>query len=79
MRTFERKKRFVGSQKTLSLSNINVDNIPGLYDWQRDCLKEVIDKDAIVSAPTGSGKTKIAYAWMRPADAIKRKTHNIEI
>ena len=60
-----------------NLTPIDINSIPGLYDWQRECLSLLLDKNGIVSAPTGSGKTKVAYIWMRPADAIEKKTHKI--
>ncbi len=41
-----------------------------LYNWQKDCLNLIEGKNAIVSAPTGAGKTKIAYLWANPKEAI---------
>jgi len=35
-----------------------------LYEWQKECLELIKDKNAIVSAPTNAGKTKVAYIWM---------------
>lgn len=34
-----------------------------LYGWQKTAFKKIRDKNAIVSAPTGAGKTKVAYLW----------------
>lgn len=34
-----------------------------LYQWQVEVLKIIKEKDAIISAPTGSGKTLVAYYW----------------
>ena len=44
---------------------------PGLYQWQRECLQKIYNKNAVVSAPTGSGKTRVAYLWMNPGEASK--------
>lgn len=40
-----------------------------LYEWQRECLELIKDKNSIISAPTNAGKTKVAYTWMEPAKA----------
>lgn len=34
-----------------------------LYEWQERAIAQIADRDAIVSAPTGSGKTWVAYRW----------------
>ena len=34
-----------------------------LYDWQKDAFNVIKDKDAVLSAPTGSGKTTVALLW----------------
>jgi superfamily II RNA helicase len=35
-----------------------------LYDWQRECLQAISQSNSvIVSAPTGSGKSLVAYLW----------------
>lgn len=60
----------------MQFSHIDIDSIPGLYPWQKECLHQILDRNAIVSAPTGAGKTKVAYIWMRPADA-SRGIHKI--
>lgn len=39
------------------------DSISQLYGWQREAIAEIRGRDAIVSAPTGAGKTKVAYIW----------------
>jgi len=44
-----------------------------LYAWQKDCIEKIREKDAIVSAPTGAGKTKVAYMYMDIQNAIKGK------
>lgn len=33
------------------------------YEWQLDAIKKISGGSAILSAPTGSGKTRVAYAW----------------
>lgn len=33
------------------------------YPWQREAFEKIKEKDAIVAAPTGSGKTWVAYLW----------------
>jgi len=48
-----------------------------LYPWQRDCLEKITDKNCIISAPTGAGKTKVAYLWADIAGAISRRTHRV--
>ena len=34
-----------------------------LYPWQTEALARVRDKSALIAAPTGSGKTVVAYRW----------------
>ncbi|CAB4243837.1 Helicase domain protein [Methylacidimicrobium sp. AP8] len=36
-----------------------------LYPWQAEALARVGDKSALVAAPTGSGKTVVAYRWAK--------------
>lgn len=33
------------------------------YEWQLDAIKKISGGSAILSAPTGSGKTRVAYVW----------------
>lgn len=33
------------------------------YHWQKDCYDSVKGRNAVISAPTGSGKTLVAYMW----------------
>jgi superfamily II RNA helicase len=40
-----------------------------LYEWQERAIGRVRDKNAILSAPTGSGKTWVAYRWAEVMDA----------
>ncbi|MCS7263057.1 MAG: DEAD/DEAH box helicase [Aquificaceae bacterium] len=40
-----------------------------LYEWQKECLELIRGKNAIVSAPTNAGKTRVAYLWMDVAGA----------
>ncbi len=44
-----------------------------LYEWQKECLQVIKNKNAIISAPTGAGKTKVAYIWMDPKGAKEGK------
>jgi superfamily II RNA helicase len=34
-----------------------------LYDWQIEAVERVAGRNAIIAAPTGSGKTWVAYRW----------------
>ena len=34
-----------------------------LYPWQREAIERIAGRNAVVSAPTGAGKTAVAYAW----------------
>lgn len=36
-----------------------------LYKWQEDAISKIYGKDAILSAPTGSGKSMVAYEWSK--------------
>lgn len=47
-----------------------------LYEWQKECYELVENKNAIISAPTNAGKTRVAYLWMKPAKA-KEGEHRI--
>ncbi|MDR1915472.1 MAG: DEAD/DEAH box helicase [Synergistaceae bacterium] len=40
-----------------------------LYEWQEHAVERVLGKNAILSAPTGSGKTWVAYRWAKLMDA----------
>ena len=44
-----------------------------MYTWQKECIKKINGKDAIISAPTGAGKTKVAYTYMDVKNAVKGK------
>lgn len=35
----------------------------GLYEWQSQAIDETSGNNAILTAPTGAGKTKVALAW----------------
>jgi replicative superfamily II helicase len=34
-----------------------------LYDWQKEAIEKTQGENALISAPTGAGKTKVAYMW----------------
>jgi superfamily II helicase len=40
-----------------------------LYDWQVRAIERTEDRSAIIAAPTGSGKTWVAYRWAGLMDA----------
>ena len=42
-----------------------------LYEWQKECLELIKDRNAILSAPTSAGKTKVAYIWMDVKGAVE--------
>ncbi|WP_051654323.1 DEAD/DEAH box helicase [Persephonella sp. KM09-Lau-8] len=52
--------------------NINTES---LYDWQLEALEKIWDRSAVLSAPTGAGKTKVAFLWMDIPNA--GKSHRI--
>ena len=33
------------------------------YDWQLEAFDRIEGRSAVLSAPTGSGKTLVAYLW----------------
>ncbi len=39
------------------------------YDWQLDAYNTIRDHSAVLTAPTGSGKTLVAYLWAGIVDA----------
>ncbi len=42
---------------------MNPEGVVGFYPWQERALSLIERKNAILSAPTGSGKTWVAYRW----------------
>lgn len=44
-----------------------------LYPWQEEALRIIASENAIVSAPTNSGKTRIAYLWADFPSAFQGK------
>jgi len=48
-----------------------------LYPWQEEALSIIANKNCIISAPTGAGKTKVAYLWADIRGAILNKTHRV--
>lgn len=42
---------------------MDLDKKSSLYDWQRDASARIAGRNAVLSAPTGSGKTWVAYIW----------------
>ncbi len=44
----------------------------GLYKWQNDALSVIKDKDAVVVAPPGAGKSLVAYNWADIVDDSSR-------
>ncbi len=49
------------------MKNQEVPNV--FYEWQERAFEQIKDKSAILSAPTGSGKTWVAYRWAGLMDA----------
>lgn len=45
------------------------ENETKFYQWQRDAYEQIKEKNAILSAPTGSGKTWVAYRWAGMMDS----------
>jgi len=45
-----------------------------LYEWQERAIERVTGRDAILSAPTGSGKTWVAYRWAGLTDGDGKTT-----
>lgn len=39
------------------------------YEWQEKAIEQIGGRNAILSAPTGSGKTRVAYRWSGLMDA----------
>lgn len=40
-----------------------------LYPWQKECFDNISNKDAIISSPTGSGKTLCSFLWASILDS----------
>jgi superfamily II RNA helicase len=49
-----------------------------LYSWQKEAAGRIKNKNAILSAPTGSGKTKVAYVWAGLIDENEKNIYNNE-
>lgn len=49
-----------------------------LYSWQEDFLKKTQNqRNIILSAPTGAGKTRMAYLWANIKEAIRDRSHRV--
>ncbi|VVM08353.1 putative helicase HelY [Methylacidimicrobium cyclopophantes] len=44
-----------------------------LYPWQEEALARIRDRSALIAAPTGSGKTVVAYRWAELWEARNRR------
>ncbi|MDD2677279.1 MAG: DEAD/DEAH box helicase [Methylacidiphilaceae bacterium] len=44
-----------------------------LYPWQEEALARVRDRSALIAAPTGSGKTVVAYRWAQLWEERRRR------
>lgn len=49
-----------------------------LYDWQKEAVLKIQHKDAVVSAPTGAGKSLVSYIWAGLLDSGVKKQDNIK-
>ena len=50
-----------------------------LYPWQKEALSVINGKDAILCAPTGSGKTVVAYRWANVSNPKGRVFYTVPI
>ena len=57
MRNGKTQACFPGRKETNSLDTFSY------YPWQLKAYRAIRDRNAVLSAPTGSGKTLVAYLW----------------
>ena len=51
------------SQHGLPSRNLDREAAQDFYDWQLEAFDRIEGRSAVLSAPTGSGKTLVAYLW----------------
>jgi len=48
-----------------------------LYEWQKEAISVTKNQNAVVSAPTGSGKTLVAYAWAGLFPLVQKEVERV--